>query len=127
MSVRMKVMCVAIAATSAIACGYKSPMSPSPMAVGATIQSDGFTPNPVSVPAGATVTWTNGDSVAHGVVGSNPAFDSGSIAPGGMFSQTFPAAGTFTYHDAANPGMVGVVTVTAPTSGSPSYDRPPAP
>jgi plastocyanin len=116
----MKMIFVVILAAAAIACGYKSPMSPSPGTVGARIESSGFAPNPVTVPAGGTITWTNGDSVAHTVVGENPAFDSGAIAPGGTFSQMFPTAGMFTYHDGANPSMAGVVTVSTPTN-SPSY------
>jgi plastocyanin len=105
---------------AAIACGYKSPMSPTPSTVGATIESGGFTPSQITVPTGASVTWTNGDSVAHTVVAGDPAFDSGPIPPGGTFSQMFPSAGTFTYHDGANPDMVGVVMVTTSTS-PPSY------
>ncbi len=120
MLVRMRIVLVVMLSAAAISCGYGSPMSPSPASVGATIESGGFAPNPVTVPAGGSVTWTNGDTVAHRVVGENPAFDSGAIPPDGTFSQMFPTQGTFTYHDGENPSMAGVVTVSAPTN-SPSY------
>jgi plastocyanin len=38
-------------------------------------------------------------------------WDSGSVAPGGTFSMTFPTAGTFPYHCGIHPNMVGTVTV----------------
>ncbi len=68
-----------------------------------------FAPNPVAVAVGGTVTWTNNDSTTHTSVGG--AWNSGAIAPGGTFSMTFPAAGSFPYHCSIHPGMVGTVTV----------------
>ena len=44
--------------------------------------------------------------------------DSGPLAPRASFSQTFPAAGLFTYHCAIHPQMTGAVTITrAPDRG----------
>jgi plastocyanin len=74
--------------------------------------SGAITPNPISVPVGSTVTWMNKDSSAHSVVADGGAFNSGTIAPDGQFSFTFPIAGTFTYHDASNASMSGTVNVT---------------
>ena len=76
-----------------------------------TRTSNAFAPNPISVTAGATVTWTNNDTVAHTSTADNGQWNSGSIAPQGSFSRMFPAAGTFTYHCTIHPGMVGTVNV----------------
>ena len=76
-----------------------------------TLTTTAYSPNPVTVAVGGTVTWTNNDSVTHTSVANNGAFNSGTIAPGGSFSMTFPSAGSFPYHCSIHPGMVGTVTV----------------
>ena len=70
-----------------------------------------YAPNPVTVSSGGTVTWTNNDTIAHTSTGDNATWNSGSMAPGATFSRVFPTAGTFKYHCAFHPGMVGTVTV----------------
>jgi plastocyanin len=70
-----------------------------------------YAPNPISVSVGGSVTWTNNDATTHTSVANAGAWNSGSIAPGGQFSMTFPSAGTFPYHCSLHPGMVGTVTV----------------
>jgi plastocyanin len=70
-----------------------------------------FAPNPIAVPVGGTVTWMNNDNVAHTSTADGGAWNSGSIAPGASFSRTFASAGTFQYHCAIHPGMVGTVNV----------------
>jgi len=74
-----------------------------------TLTTTAFAPNPITVSAGGSVTWTNNDSVTHTSVGG--AWNSGAIAPGGQFSMTFSSAGSFPYHCSIHPGMVGTVTV----------------
>ena len=61
-----------------------------------------FTPNPLSVGAGHTVTWLNGDQVSHTITSglasdSTPGslFDSGLIRPGETFQFTFANPGTY--------------------------------
>lgn len=76
-----------------------------------SLTTTAYAPNPVTVAPGGTVTWTNDDSIAHTSTGDGAAWNSGSIAPGAKFSRAFPSAGTFTYHCAFHPGMVGTVTV----------------
>lgn len=109
------------------ACGGYSSMSPSPTPVPAPVGGPSssvmiprgaevlgnraFNPDEVDVDAGATVTWTNSDSVAHTSTSDVSGWDSGAVAPGGQFSRTFPSAGTFRYHCAIHPGMVGTVVV----------------
>jgi plastocyanin len=63
------------------------------------------------VSVGSTVTWTNNDTVSHTSTADAGGFDSGILGPGAAFSKTFQSAGSFTYHCAIHPGMVGTVTV----------------
>jgi len=116
----MKIAFAAILSTTAVACANNtSPTSPTPTTVNATISSGAFTPNQINISVGSTVLWTNKDTVMHSVVADNGAFSSGAIAPDRQYSYMFPSAGTFTYHDASNPGMVGTVTVSGSSSPSP--------
>ena len=77
----------------------------------ATLGNRAFNPGELNVTAGTTVTWTNTDTVTHTSSSDAQGWDSGAIAPGGQFSFAFPAAGTFPYHCAIHPGMVGRVVV----------------
>jgi len=85
--------------------------------------SKAFSPNPINVKVGGTVTWTNKDTQAHTVVSGTGStdpnkgkvFDSGLttlIQPGKSFSHTFTAAGTIPYFCQIHPSMVGKITVT---------------
>jgi len=80
--------------------------------VGASLlTSTAFAPSPVVIANGGTVTWTNNDNTTHTSVADGGSWNSGSIAPGGHFSQTFHSTGVFIYHCSIHPGMVGTVTV----------------
>lgn len=70
-----------------------------------------FTPGSVTVQAGETVRWVNGDTVAHTVTASNGSFDSGTLSPGEEFFHTFTETGTFSYFCRIHPEMVASVTV----------------
>ena len=70
-----------------------------------------YSPNPVTVAVGGTVTWTNTDSIANTSTANGGAWNSGTMAPGATFSMTFASAGSFPYHCSIHPGMVGTVTV----------------
>ena len=76
-----------------------------------TIQDFAFGPGSISVAVGSTVTWTNQDSVSHTVTADDGSFDSGRLAQGATFSQTFDTPGTYTYHCAIHPSMTGTITV----------------
>ena len=75
------------------------------------LTSTAFSPNPVVVRVGDSVTWVNNDTTAHTSVANNGSWSSGNINPGASFRQTFSASGTFAYHCTIHPGMVGTVTV----------------
>jgi plastocyanin len=114
----------------AVACGgYSSPpTSPSPtpstpppsdvassaVVIPAGAQSLGnraFQPDDLNIAAGTTVTWTNTDSTSHTSTSDAAGWNSGTLPPGGRFSLVFQTAGTFSYHCAIHPGMVGTVVV----------------
>jgi plastocyanin len=103
------------------ACGSSNtPTTPTPtptamsvsIPVGArTLGAQSFVPNPVTVTAGSTVTWTNNDTITHNSISDTGVWTSGNIAPGGTFAFTFQSKGTFTYKCTIHAGMVGTVTV----------------
>ena len=77
----------------------------------ATLANRAFSPDEVDVAVGDTVTWMNTDSVSHTSTSDRSGWDSGVVAPGGRFSFAFQTAGTYQYHCAIHPGMVGTVVV----------------
>jgi plastocyanin len=74
--------------------------------------SNSFSPNPVEVKAGETVTWVNDDSARHTVTSKDGTFDSGMMGKGQSFSYTFDKAGEYSYFCEPHPSMVGTVVVT---------------
>jgi plastocyanin len=88
-----------------------------------------YQPSQLTVPSGATVTWTDKSVTAHTVTrcdssactgmgpgsGSDPAFDSGSMAPNATYSLTFHGVGTYNYYCVIHgfSAMHGTVTVMA--------------
>jgi plastocyanin len=87
-----------------------------PAAVGQDVPVDirdfAFSPNPVEIAVGDTVTWTNQDEVPHTATGEDRAvLQSGTISPGSSFSQTFETAGEFPYFCEFHPNMQGTIVV----------------
>jgi plastocyanin len=70
-----------------------------------------FNPAQLDVSVGTTVTWTNNDSTAHTTTSDEAGWNSGTLQPRAQFSTTFANAGTFRYHCAIHPDMVGAVVV----------------
>lgn len=76
------------------------------------IKGFAFNPADITVPAGGSVTWTNGDNVPHTATGlDREALQSGAIASGASFTQTFDTAGTFEYFCEFHPNMKGTIVV----------------
>jgi len=71
-----------------------------------------FDPDPIEITAGTTVTWTNMDSTDHTVTFDEGDDDSGNLANGATYEETFDTAGTFTYHCNIHSSMHGTVTVS---------------
>ncbi len=87
--------------------------------VAATINNFAFSPNPLTVPVGTRVVWTNMQTgVPHTVTSDTGLWDSGTVASGGTFAFTFTTAGTFAYHCNIHPTMHGTVVVTAAAAGT---------
>ncbi|HSW99613.1 MAG TPA: cupredoxin domain-containing protein [Patescibacteria group bacterium] len=78
-----------------------------------SIKDFAFSPTATTVKKGTTVTWTNSDTTSHTVAidsGNGP--KSGDIQPGGTYTYTFDAVGTFAYHCTFHPNMTATVKVT---------------
>ena len=70
-----------------------------------------FGPQTVTVPAGTTVTWTNGDDIPHTAVSTDGVFKSKVMDTDEKFSYTFTKAGTYPYYCSIHPKMTGTVVV----------------
>ena len=106
-------------------CGSSSnstmtPTTPSPTPSGSSVTivsgaefltSTAFSPNPINVSVGTTVTWVNTDNTAHTATSNTGAFNTGTIAAGGQASKQFTTAGSFPYHCSFHPGMVATINV----------------
>ncbi len=82
----------------------------SPAAV--EIKNMHFVPNTLTVAAGTTVTWENGDSNPHTVTDKGRVFRSAGLDTGDTFSYTFASPGEFTYFCTIHPMMIGRIVVT---------------
>jgi len=76
-----------------------------------TIDNFSFGPQSVTVPLGATVTWTNRDDIPHTVVSTDGVFKSKVRDTDEKFSYTFTKAGTYPYFCSVHPKMTGTVVV----------------
>jgi plastocyanin len=76
-----------------------------------TIDNFSFGPQTVTVPVGATVTWTNHDDIPHTVVSTDGMFKSKVRDTDEKFSYTFTKAGTYPYYCSVHPKMTGQVVV----------------
>ena len=74
-----------------------------------------FSPQQITVKAGTTVVWINGDDIPHTVTSSKQAFKSKVLDTDEKFSFTFATPGTFEYFCALHPHMTGTIVVEADT------------
>jgi plastocyanin len=77
------------------------------------IDNYSFSPTPLTVPVGTTVTWINHDDIPHTVVSDdNPrTFRSGGLDTDDKFAFTFTKAGTYKYFCSVHPRMTGFIVV----------------
>jgi plastocyanin len=76
------------------------------------IKDFAFNPPEITVPVGGSVTWTNDDPAPHTATGlDREALQSGTLAPGESFTQTFDTAGTFDYFCEFHANMKGSIVV----------------
>lgn len=70
-----------------------------------------FIPQELAVPAGTTVTWTNGGADDHTIVAADLSFDSGVIKPGQSWQRLFEVPGEYPYICDLHENMVGKIIV----------------
>jgi|ERR1700736_995984 plastocyanin len=76
------------------------------------IDNFSFSPQTFTLPAGATVTWTNRDNEPHTVTSADNRFSKSPVLkPGQSFSNTFGATGTYSYFCSIHPRMTGKIIV----------------
>src|SRR5918994_3688796 len=82
-----------------------------------SLTTDAFSPNPIQVSVGTTLTWTNDDAQPHTVNSGENAtpsglFDSPIMPTAATFEYTFTEAGEVPYFCILHPNMVGTVSVS---------------
>jgi len=82
-----------------------------------TVKVFQFRPDPLEVPVGATVTWTNRDDIEHTATAGSPGspsrtFDGELSGKGATFSYTFEEEGTYPYFCAIHESMRGEIRVS---------------
>jgi plastocyanin len=84
-----------------------------PAAANGEVKIDNFSfgPQTLTVPVGATVTWTNRDDIPHTVVSTEGVFKSKVRDTDEKFSYTFTKAGTYPYFCSVHPKMTGQIVV----------------
>jgi plastocyanin len=76
------------------------------------IDNFSFSPKTFTVPAGATVTWTNHDNVPHVITSDDDRFNKSPVLKTGQrFSNAFATAGTYSYFCSIHPRMRGKIIV----------------
>jgi plastocyanin len=96
------------------AAGSPAPAAPAADAKQQQVAIDNFSfaPRTLTVPVGATVTWTNKDDIPHTVVSTKKRFASPALDTDQQFSYRFTAPGTYPYYCSVHPMMTGTVVVT---------------
>jgi plastocyanin len=91
---------------------------PTPSSQSVSVVDFSYQPNPVTVPVGTTMIWTNNTSAStpHTVTSDDgTTFDSGTLNASQQFTFTFNTPGTYNYHCKFHQtlGMVGSIMVTS--------------
>jgi plastocyanin len=103
----------ALAALAPLAALSLIAAAPVPAAPTVTIGNFTFGPQVLTVKAGTTVTWVNGDDVPHTVVAADKAsFKSKVLDTDDRFAFTFTRPGAYAYFCSIHPHMTGKVVVT---------------
>jgi plastocyanin len=99
------------AASIVLTLGFVAPV----FAADTEVKIDNFTFNPatITVKAGTTVTWTNGDDIPHTVVATAKAFKSKVLDTNDKFSFTFTTPGSYEYFCSLHPHMKASIVVEA--------------
>ena len=115
-----RLMLILLAAVCVVSCGGSSTAPDSAPAGSTTVtivsgasalSNTAFSPNPISISVGTTVSWLNSDSTTHTSTSDGGAWNSSNLAPGRRFNFTFTTAGAFPYHCTVHPNMIGTINV----------------
>ena len=88
-----------------------APAADAPAAARIVAKDFKFSPAPLKVHVGDTVTWINKDEEPHTAVSDTGVFRSGAMDTNESFSFKFVAAGTYRFACSIHPSMTGVVIV----------------
>ncbi len=76
------------------------------------IQNFAYNPDPLTIPVGGTVTWTNRDAEPHTATARDrEVLQSGALKQGESFTETFEQPGTYEYFCEFHPNMKGTLVV----------------
>jgi plastocyanin len=116
---RRTLICLATALAVSLAVATDGPTTRA-QAANSEVKIDNFTfaPQRVTVKAGATVTWINGDDIPHAIASSSKLFKSKVLDTEDKFSFTFTTPGTYEYFCSLHPHMTGAIVVEPATVGS---------
>jgi plastocyanin len=91
----------------------QTPEAAAPITTAAEVRVDNFTFSPptLTVTAGTTVTWVNGDDIPHTIAAKDRSFRSKTLDTDGRFSFTFMTPGQYDYFCSLHPHMVGKIVV----------------
>ena len=76
-----------------------------------TLGNKSYKPNPIEIPVGNSVVWTNDDLVSHSVTAIKGEFDSNILHAGKVFKHNFDEVGVYDYYCMLHPSMVGRILV----------------
>ncbi len=90
------------------------PTPPGPQTVTVNMAGMAFSPATLTVKVGSIVKFNNNDGMDHTSTSTSTpaAWDSGTIPPGGSYSYTTTAVGTYPFVCGFHPTMTGTLTVT---------------
>jgi plastocyanin len=99
------------AALLALVLGAPPAIQAQPAPTAAKIANFTFAPRTITVPVGATVTWSNDDDVPHTVAATDGSFRSRPLDTGDHYAVTFSKPGEHSYFCSIHPMMTGKVIV----------------
>jgi plastocyanin len=104
---------IVIVVTNVVASDQHSAATGSAAAPDTVVIKDfSFSPKPITVKTGSTITVINDDNTTHTLTANNGAFDTGDVGGGRDGRITVDRAGTFAYHCTIHTFMTGTARVT---------------
>jgi plastocyanin len=102
---------IAILVTAGVSGDWSSAPPGSVPADTVDIKNFSFSPNPITVKAGHTITVVNDDGVTHTLTANGGAFDTGNLSSGKRGHVTVARTGSYAYHCEIHPFMRATVEI----------------